>query len=102
MSRCLDSQTSPENAFKASKHLLTRYLEDFGCLGIAFIFSTYSAHDFRCDKGPIHFDFFGGEVAKGGRLTPSSRAIFVSMLQFKETNDGFNGDTVDGRNLAPY
>ena len=57
---------------------------------------------FDAIKGRYTSIFFGGEVAKGGRLTPSSRAIFVSMLQFKETNDGFNGDTVDGRNLAPY
>ncbi len=33
MSRCLNPQTSPEKAFKGSKHLLTMYLEDFGCLG---------------------------------------------------------------------
>ena len=32
VSRCLKPQTSPEKAFKGSKHLLTRYLEDFGCL----------------------------------------------------------------------
>ena len=31
--RCLNPKTSPEKAFKGSKHLLTRYLEDFGCLG---------------------------------------------------------------------
>ena len=33
MSRCLDPQTPPEKAFRGSKHLLTRYLEDFGRLG---------------------------------------------------------------------
>ena len=33
MSRCLNPQTSPEKVFRGSKHLLTRYLEDFGCLG---------------------------------------------------------------------
>ena len=33
MSRCLDPQTPPEKAFSRSKHLLTRYLEDFGRLG---------------------------------------------------------------------
>ena len=33
MRRCLNPKTSPEKAFKGSKHLLTRYLEDFGCLG---------------------------------------------------------------------
>ena len=31
---------SPEKAFKGSKHLLTRYLEDFGCVG-------YILHLFR-------------------------------------------------------
>ena len=34
MNRCLKPQTSPEKAFKGAKHLLIRYLEDFGCLGI--------------------------------------------------------------------
>ena len=33
MSRCLNLQISLEKAFRGSKHLLTRYLEDFGCLG---------------------------------------------------------------------
>ena len=33
MSRCLDPQTPPEKAFRGSKHLLTRYLGDFGRLG---------------------------------------------------------------------
>ena len=32
--RCLDPQTRPEKAFGSSKHLLTKYLEDFGRLGI--------------------------------------------------------------------
>ena len=32
MSRCLDPQTPPEKAFRGSKYLLTRYLEDFGSL----------------------------------------------------------------------
>ena len=31
--RCLDPQTPPEKAFRGSKHLLRRYLEDFGRLG---------------------------------------------------------------------
>ena len=31
--RYLNPQTSPEKAFRGTKHLLTRYLEDFGCLG---------------------------------------------------------------------
>ena len=31
-SRCLHLETSPEKAFQGSKHLLTRYLEDFWCL----------------------------------------------------------------------
>ena len=35
MSRCLDPQTPPEKVFRGSKHLLTRYLEDFGRLGFA-------------------------------------------------------------------
>ena len=30
MSRCLDPQTPPEKAFRGSKHLLTRYLGNFG------------------------------------------------------------------------
>ena len=30
---CLNPQTPPEKAFRGSKHLLTRYLEDFGRLG---------------------------------------------------------------------
>ena len=29
----LNPQTSPEKAFQGSKHLLTKYLDDFGCLG---------------------------------------------------------------------
>ena len=33
MSRCLDPQTPPEKAFRGSKHLLTRYLQDSGRLG---------------------------------------------------------------------
>ena len=32
--RCLDPQTPPEKAFRQSKHLLTRYLGNFGRLGI--------------------------------------------------------------------
>ena len=32
--RCFNPQTSSEKAFRGSKHLLTRYLEDFGCLGV--------------------------------------------------------------------
>ena len=35
MNRCLDPQTPPEKTFRGSKHLLTRYLEDFGRLGIS-------------------------------------------------------------------
>ncbi len=31
--RYLNPQTSPEQAFRGSKHLLTRCLEDFGCIG---------------------------------------------------------------------
>ena len=31
------SQTSPEKAFRGTKHLLTRYLGDFGCLGIVLM-----------------------------------------------------------------
>ena len=31
--RCLNPQTPPE-VFRGSKHLLTRYLEEFGCLGL--------------------------------------------------------------------
>ena len=34
MSRCLDPQTPPDKAFRGLKHLLTRYSEDFGRLGI--------------------------------------------------------------------
>jgi len=30
VSRCLEPQTPPEKAFRGSKHLLRRYLEDFG------------------------------------------------------------------------
>ena len=37
-SRCLDPQTPPEKAFRGSKHLLTRYLGDFGRLGNRMIF----------------------------------------------------------------
>ena len=33
MSRCLDPQTPPEKVFRGSKHLLIRYLGDFGRLG---------------------------------------------------------------------
>ena len=33
MSRRLDPQTPPEKAFRGSKHLVTRYLGDFGRLG---------------------------------------------------------------------
>ena len=32
--RCLDPQTAPEKTFRGSKHLFTRYLDDFGRLGI--------------------------------------------------------------------
>ena len=35
VSRCLDPETPPEKAFGGSKHLLTRYLGDFGRLGLA-------------------------------------------------------------------
>ena len=34
VSQCLNPQTSHENGFRGSKHLLKRYLEDFGCLGL--------------------------------------------------------------------
>ena len=37
MSRCLDPQTAPEKTFGGSKHLFTRYLEDFGRLGLDVI-----------------------------------------------------------------
>ena len=34
LSRCLDPQIPPEKTFRGSQHLLTRYLEDVGRLGI--------------------------------------------------------------------
>ena len=43
MSRCLDPQTPSEKAFRGSKHLLTRYLEDFGRLG----YCTVGVQDVR-------------------------------------------------------
>ena len=32
----MNPQTSPDKAFRGSKHLLTRYLEDFGRLGFPY------------------------------------------------------------------
>ncbi len=45
LTRCLDPQTSPEKAFKGSKHLLIRDLEDFGRLGISRDSSSWDHHD---------------------------------------------------------
>ena len=50
--RCLNPQISPEKEFRGSKHLLTRYLEDFGCLGndqCADVWSDSGAFCANCD-----------------------------------------------------
>ena len=54
--RWLNPETSLEKAFKGSKHLLTRYLEDFGCLGyLLCIGQRLRIETYQTKKQLIHF-----------------------------------------------
>ena len=52
MSRYFNPQTSPEKAFRGSKHLLTRYLGDFGCLGYIIIFILFFQTGKKTSENP--------------------------------------------------
>ena len=71
VSRCLNPQTPPEKVFRVSKHLLTRYLEDFGCLGGNTI-------DFFCQQMSISL---------GGRVFQESPNNIGAKTHNKNSNE---------------
>ena len=70
MNRCLDPKTPSEKAFRGSKHLLTRYLEDFGRIGHSEIQYSFSYKFWFSRK-------WWGIWKVGGRITIGDRPIFL-------------------------
>ena len=79
--RCLDPQTAPEKTFRGSKHLFTRYLEDFGRLGFGVLVS-YPV-EYPKTNDPIHSHF-----KKDGRFMGFAFGVLQKPIQSPKKNTG--------------
>ena len=81
VSRCLNPQTSPENAVRGSKYLLTKYLEHFGYLGIYLYIYIYMP-SLKLAKWPLK------RYPSKRNVTFQLPFLFEVMLYFLRSNHG--------------
>ena len=101
MSRCLDPQTPPEKAFRCSKHLFTRYLEDFGRLGyIAHLISISIPYPMPAARRFRHSKSQDQLKPKGLKLYKRLPSLFAKMEWDSHISHPVNQSTINSNDYS--